>query len=79
MKRREGRTIMRLTYRLVREGPGFLAECLESDAAGEGPTEAAAVESLRRALAERMLRPDAVAPPPTPTETTIELVRVAGP
>lgn len=55
---------MRFTYRLVREKDGFVAECFESEAAGEGKTEALAVESLRKVLEERMFRPDAVAPPP---------------
>lgn len=66
---------MKFSYRLIRYGSGFLAECIESEAAGEGKTARDAVESLRRSLEERMLRPDAVAPPSTPpTEGAIELV-----
>lgn len=65
---------MRFSYRLIRDKSGFIAECVESDAAGEGTTEKSAVEALRRALEERMFRPDAVAPPPRPAEVTIELV-----
>jgi hypothetical protein len=65
---------MRLSYRLIRDRNGFVAECVESDAAGEGKTAKEAVESLRNALEERMFRPDAVAPPSRRTEGTIELV-----
>ena len=66
---------MRFSYRLVREKQGFVAECVESDAMGDGRTEAEAVDSLRKSLEERMLRPDAVAPPSSPAEASIELVR----
>ena len=65
---------MRFSYRLVLEGQGFVAECVESDAVGEGKSAPEAVASLRTALEERMLRPDAVAPPSHPTAETIELV-----
>ena len=64
---------MRFTYRLVRDANGWLAECVESDAAGEGKTSKAAVESLRASLEERMFRPDAIAPPPETEHSTIEL------
>ena len=65
---------MTFTYRLVQSGAGFLAECIESTAAGEGPTATAAVEALQKALEERMFRPDAVAPPPEAADSPIELV-----
>ena len=65
---------MKFSYRLVRDRNGFLAECVESEAAGEGKTAKEAVESLRKSLEERMFRPDAVAPPSRPTEGEIELV-----
>ncbi len=65
---------MRFTYRLIRHRNGCIAECMESEAAGEGRTAKEAVESLRIALAERMFRPDAIAPPAEPTESAIELV-----
>ncbi len=68
---------MRFSYRLIRDRSGYLAECLESDAAGEGNTQEAAVASLRTSLHERMFRPDAVAPPSSPVEGTIELVLAA--
>lgn len=64
---------MRFTYRLIRDRRGYLAECVESEAAGEGKSAAEAVESLRALLQERMLRPDAVAPPSRPIEGSIEL------
>ena len=66
---------MRLTYRLIRDQGGYLAECIESEAAGEGKTAEAAIESLRGLLHERMFRPDAVAPPEAEIEgAVIELV-----
>jgi hypothetical protein len=66
---------MRFTYRLIRDKEGFVAECVESEAAGEGKTAKDAVESLRAALEERMFRPDAVAPPSQPAAAPqIELV-----
>jgi hypothetical protein len=58
----------------MRYRTGFLAECVESDAAGEGPTANEAIACLRSALEERMFRPDAVAPPPQETTGTIELI-----
>jgi hypothetical protein len=64
---------MRFTYRLLRDRRGYVAECIESDAAGEGKSAHEAIESLRASLCERMFRPDAVAPPPTSTSETIEL------
>lgn len=64
---------MKLTYRLIKDANGYLAECVESDAAGEGKTSQAAVESLRTALEERMFRPDAVAPPSESEREPIEL------
>ena len=64
---------MRFTYRLIRDANGYVAECVESDAAGEGKTSKQAVESLRASLEERMFRPDAVAPPEETAHSTIEL------
>ncbi|MDB4944911.1 MAG: hypothetical protein JWP97_4445 [Labilithrix sp.] len=64
---------MNFTYRLQKETSGWLATCVESDAMGEGPTEEAAIGSLREALEERMFRPDAVAPPAEETKGTIDL------
>lgn len=65
---------MKLHYRLIKDANGFLAECVESDAMGEGKTAKEAVLSLEKSLRERMFRPDAVAPPPEQEETNIELV-----
>ena len=66
---------MRFTYRLVGDASGWLAECEEPEAMGEGRTQAEAVEALRKALEERMMRPDAVAPPSMkPANAGIELV-----
>jgi hypothetical protein len=65
---------MRFTYRLIRDARGYLAECIEAEAAGEGKTARDALASLREALRERMFRADAIAPPPGCVETEIELV-----
>jgi hypothetical protein len=65
---------MRFAYRLVRDKSRYVAECVESDAVGEGTTANAAIASLRASLQERMFRPDAVAPPSEEVETQIELV-----
>ncbi len=64
---------MRFTYRLIKDANGYLAECVESDAAGEGKSSKEAVESLRASLEERMFRPDAVAPPSATAHSVIEL------
>lgn len=69
---------MRFSYRLYRDKSGFVAECVESDAMGDGPTATAAIASLRASLEERMFRPDAVAPPSEEEWSTIELVLVEG-
>lgn len=64
---------MKFTYRLIRDATSWVAECVESDAAGEGKSSNEAVESLRASLEERMFRPDAVAPPPETEHDKIEL------
>ncbi len=64
---------MKFTYHLVPEDGHWLAECVESDAVGEGKTSKEGVDSLRSSLEERMFRPDAVAPPPEPEHAAIEL------
>ena len=57
---------MNFTYRMTNIGDEFTADCLEFEATGVGKTAELAIESLRRLLAERVLRPDAVAPPSHP-------------
>jgi hypothetical protein len=64
---------MRFTYRLIKDARGYLAECIEAEAAGEGKSARDALESLREALKERMFRADAIAPPPGSVESEIEL------
>ena len=64
---------MKLHYRLIKDASGFLAECVESDAMGEGKTAKEAVASLEKSLMERMFRPDAVAPPSEQEPVKIEL------
>lgn len=65
---------MRFSYRLIRDARGYLAECIEADVAGEGKNARDAVESLRTSLKERMFRADAIAPPSSTFEATIDLV-----
>ncbi len=67
---------MRFAYRIVYDAGNCVAECLDADVEGEGVDEREAVESLRKALEEHLLRPDAVAPPPKSSEPRIDLVRV---
>lgn len=71
---------MKLSYTLSTDSDGYvIAECVESDVAGEGRTENDAIASLKKALHERLFRPDAVAPPSRPVPVPeIELVRVDG-
>ena len=64
---------MKFTYELTREADGWLATCVESEAAGEGRSEAEAIASLKCALEERLLRPDAVAPPEAQPRASIHL------
>ncbi len=68
---------MKFSYTLSQDASGWLAECVESDAAGTGPTPEEAVASLRRSLEERMFRPDAVAPPSENPHAPIVLERAA--
>lgn len=65
---------MKLHYRLIQDANGWLAECLDAEAAGEGKTREEAVASLRCAIEERMFRPDAIAPPSSPKRAEIDLV-----
>jgi hypothetical protein len=54
---------------------GFLAECTEYAVEGEGATVALAIEALREAIYERVLRPEAVgAPPADPKRETVEII-----
>jgi hypothetical protein len=54
---------------------GFLAECTEYAVEGEGATVALAVEALREAIYERVLRPEAVgAPAADPKRETVEII-----
>jgi len=64
---------MKFTYHLIKDANGYLAQCVESEAAGEGKTSKEALESLRVSLEERMFRPDAVAPPSETEHSVIEL------
>lgn len=65
---------MKLHYRLEKDERGYFAECVESDAMGDGATPEEAIGALRAVLEERMCRPDAVAPPAEAEEVHIELL-----
>ena len=69
---------MKFTYRLTKDANRYVAECVESDAVGEGKSSEEAVQSLSASLEERMFRPDAVAPPPSTEHSTIELELASG-
>jgi hypothetical protein len=63
---------MRVTATIRSTGEGLLAECSEYDVQGVGSTITLALEALREALYERVVRPQAVAPPVD--EEQIEIV-----
>jgi hypothetical protein len=71
--------VVRYTYRVGRSEGRVYAECLEADATGVGATAAEAVESLRSELRERLLAPDAVAPPSFPGRHRVDLVEADPP
>ncbi len=64
----------RYTYRMQSSDEGYLAECLEMDIAGEGATQEAAIQALRKGIDERRHAPDAIAPPSKANLGGIELV-----
>lgn len=68
----------RYTYRLTTADGGYLAECIEISAAGEGNTRDAAISSLRESIVERMST-EAVAPPSHETRAAVELIEAAPP
>lgn len=67
----------RYTYRLGPSDGGYLAECVEIDAEGEGNTREAAIDALREAIRERMTSAEAVAPPPSTPQAAVELIEAA--
>lgn len=66
---------MRYTAKLNREGSGFVANCLEIEAAGYGQTRDTAIASLRAVLEERVGQVEGVALPSHP-DIAIEVVIV---
>jgi hypothetical protein len=60
-------------YRSQRTPDGVLVSCVEMNLAADGPTHAEALGALRKALVERLSRPEAVAPPSHPTAVQVEL------
>jgi hypothetical protein len=65
------------TYRSFHKDGRYYAEAQEAEAMGEGDTHDEAVESLRAELTERLLSPDAVAPPAKPARHRVVLVEVS--
>jgi hypothetical protein len=61
------------TYRLRSTEAGFLAKCWEMKIAAEGRTTGEAIESPRKAIADRFAEPNAMAPPSKPEATEISL------
>ena len=71
--------VVRYTYRVGKGDGGVVAECLETDVVGEGPTPEDAVEALRGGLHDRLVSPDAVAPPSVPGRHRVVLVEADPP
>jgi hypothetical protein len=55
---------------------GYLAECSDYDAEGEGATRALAIEELRESLRDRALQPEAVALPPDQESVDAETIDI---
>ena len=66
---------MRYTARLSRTSSGFIAQCVEIDALGEGSTGEAAIRSLETELRDQLGHVEGMAPPDVPpTPVSIDLV-----
>jgi hypothetical protein len=65
---------MRYTATLDRTSSGFVAQCVEIDALGEGSTREAAIRSLRTELEDQMSHVEGIAPPAVPAEISVDLV-----
>jgi hypothetical protein len=65
---------MHVTATVANKDGHVVAECREYEAKGEGRTQAEALRALRAVLRERVLRVEAVAPPPDDAEPEIEIV-----
>jgi hypothetical protein len=70
---------MRVTATIRSVEDGVLAECTEYALSCVGATVPLAVAALREALYDRVLRPQAVAPPPTAGQEPIEIVVLDAP
>lgn len=69
---------MRVTATIRPVENGLLAECSEYAISCVGATAPLAIEALREAVYERVVRPQAVAPPPGAGKEPVEVV-VLGP
>jgi predicted RNase H-like HicB family nuclease len=70
---------MKVTAIVSQTHEGWLAQCEETDCAGEGATPEQALAELRVALEEYFGHSEAVAPPAEEPRETIEIVVVDGP
>lgn len=67
---------MRYTARLNRTSSGFVAQCVETEALGEGSTKEGALQSLRTELEDQLSHVEGMAPPPEPTTISVDLLVV---
>lgn len=56
------------------EDGAYVLTCVELDVAAEGQGRAEALSNLKKAILERLTRPDAVAPPSNPAPVSVSLV-----
>ncbi len=68
---------MRVTATIRSTSEGMIAECSEYDLQGVGSTVPLALEALREAIYDRVVRPQAVAPPSVAGNETIEIVVIS--
>jgi HD superfamily phosphodiesterase len=67
---------MLYTAKLRHEPSGFIADCIELDATGEGATRDDALDALRAELAERVGHVEGMVPPVDNPPLEIEIVVV---
>ena len=72
--------ITRFTYRMMQTDDGYVAHCEELSVESTGRSPEGAIESLRKALEQRLTSVEAVGPPSRPpARPCIELVAAAQP
>jgi hypothetical protein len=65
---------MRYTARLNQTSSGFVAQCVEVEAFGEGSTREDAIRSLQTELEDQLSHVEGMAPPSVPAAISIDLV-----